>query len=106
MTQTFYKKADRVKFYHSRKWKKLRDEVVEKYHHECVMCLAEGRITTDRMPGIVIEVDHIQSIIDRPDLVLDASNLQPLCRDHHNDKHKKYISMLKSNKKNSDEWFG
>lgn len=104
--QTFYRKQDRVKFYHSRRWRKLRDEVVDKYHHECVMCLAEGMITTDRADGIVLEVDHIQSIIDKPELILEPSNLQPLCREHHNAKHEKYKLLRQSHDKHSDEWFG
>jgi 5-methylcytosine-specific restriction enzyme A len=78
VAQTFYKKTDRVKFYRSRKWKKLCDEMVKKYHHECVVCFI------DRMSGIVI--GHIQSIIDRPDLVLDQSNFQPLCCNYRNAK--------------------
>lgn len=103
---TFYRKADRVKFYHSRRWRKLRNEIVEQYHHECISCLERGVITTDRKPGTVIEVDHIQSIIDKPELILDANNLQPLCRDCHNAKHEKYKLMKKANYKKSDEWFG
>ncbi|MHA7612302.1 HNH endonuclease [Weissella viridescens] len=106
LPKTFYDKADRVKFYNSRRWRKLRDEVVEREHHECKECKAEGIITTDRQDDVVLEVDHIQSIIDRPDLVLDADNLQVLCRLHHNAKHEKYKSMLKSHRKKSDEWFG
>lgn len=103
---TFYRKADRVKFYHSRRWRKLRNEIVEQYHHECVECLKRGVITTDRKPGVVIEVDHIQSIIDKPELVLDANNLQPLCRECHNAKHEKYKLMKQANFRKSDEWFG
>lgn len=103
---TFYRKADRVKFYNSTRWRQLRDEVVERDHHECKDCKAEGKITTDRQDGVVLEVDHIKSIIDRPDLVLDPSNLQVLCRLHHNAKHKKYTRMLASHRTESDEWFG
>ncbi|WP_319606725.1 HNH endonuclease [Weissella ceti] len=104
--KTFYDKADRVRFYRSKRWRQLRNWVVERDHHECLSCRAEGVITTDRTPDVVIEVDHILSIIDRPDLVLDADNLQSLCRMCHNAKHDKYRVMLKSRTKAGDEWFG
>ncbi|MCW0953256.1 HNH endonuclease [Weissella ceti] len=104
--KTFYDRADRVRFYRSKRWRELRNQVVERDHHECLSCRADGVITTDRMPDVVIEVDHILSIIDRPDLVLDASNLQSLCRMCHNAKHDKYRSMMRKRNGDSDEWFG
>ena len=104
--KTFYAKADRVKFYNSKRWRRLRDYVVERDHHECKFCLAKGIITTDRKPGVVLEVDHIMSIIDYPTLVLDETNLQTLCRLCHNKKHKKYKKMQMSHQIDDDEWFG
>ena len=35
-----------ILFYHSAKWKKVRQEVLHTYHNECVLCKLEGKITT------------------------------------------------------------
>ena len=43
----------------------------------CRACQKEG------LTVAAVELDHIQPLHKRPDLAMVQSNLQPLCREHH-----------------------
>ena len=62
--------------YYNKKWQLLRSELLEVYGAACSLCGRDYK--TD---GVVIQGDHIQPKIKRPDLALYFSNLQVLCRD-------------------------
>ncbi len=64
------------RWYHRRRWRKLRALVLET-RPLCVGCLRVG------LHRVATEVDHVQPREDRPDLEYDESNLQPLCRRCH-----------------------
>lgn len=81
-------KFDRYKFYQSREWKELRELALIRDNYECVMCKAQGRVTTNKERKL--DVDHIISIEERPDLRLDLDNLQVLCVPHHNQKENRF----------------
>lgn len=63
-------------FYNSPPWRKLRKEKINK-NPLCEHCIKENKITPAE------EVDHILTIINRPDLALHYNNLQSLCKKCH-----------------------
>lgn len=69
----FYRNKESSKFYHSKSWKNLRNEVIKEQPF-CVMCGKAAAI-----------IDHIKPILAGGER-LDKSNLQPLCRACHNAK--------------------
>ncbi|SMF83275.1 5-methylcytosine-specific restriction enzyme A [Azospirillum oryzae] len=70
---------------YDRDWEKLRDVVVIERGCRCEACgiivVLRKREATVTTP--VAEVDHIESITDRPDLRLERSNLRVLCKPCH-----------------------
>jgi|TARA_R100000900_G_scaffold133987_1_gene110998 hypothetical protein len=62
--------------YYNERWRILRSELFEVYGAACSVC---GR--NYKTDGVVIQGDHIQPKIKRPDIALYFSNLQVLCRD-------------------------
>lgn len=57
-------------------WRRLRLAVLRK-EPLCRMCRAMGRVTPAE------DVDHIETVVDRPDLRLAVNNLRPLCKSCH-----------------------
>jgi 5-methylcytosine-specific restriction endonuclease McrA len=93
MTNTSYtgdvhSHTGRAHFYRSAEWKALREQVLERDHYECQWCKAEGRVTTGN--DMTLEIDHIKTLEERPDLALDPDNLRTLCRDCHNKRHGRF----------------
>lgn len=95
----FKTKEDRKRFYLSRIWRRFRELALVRDNFECLWCKAEGRVTT--VQEMVLEVDHIEELQDRPDLALDLNNLQTLCRHHHNVKHNRVFT---GSKKKKEKW--
>ena len=62
------------RFYRSRTWLALRYEALRNAHGRCCLCGASGVAAR-------LEVDHIKPKSIFPELALDPSNLQVLCRD-------------------------
>lgn len=66
-------------FYRTRRWKTVRKQVLEAYHHECQSCKARGRLTLATL------VHHEKPLRDYPEYALtpklpDGSpQLIPLC---------------------------
>ena len=73
------------RFYSSKAWQKLRDEVKRRDGMLCVDCLKEGRITPAE------EVHHIIELtpenINDPSIALNANNLVSLCKECHHKRH-------------------
>ncbi len=66
------------KCYNSRKWKRVRTEVLKDNDYCCEVCKQLGIVNyTD------IQVHHITKIIDNDELMFDKSNLLVVCREHH-----------------------
>jgi 5-methylcytosine-specific restriction protein A len=72
-------RADDNKFYCSTAWRKLRAAILRR-SPLCVDCGEAGRVTA------ASEVHHVKERRDFPDLALDPSNLEGLCRPCHNRK--------------------
>lgn len=65
------KRTPKVYFYESREWQDLRYRILKKYSRKCMVCFSTN---------IELHVDHIKPISKFPDLALEESNLQVLCR--------------------------
>lgn len=83
---------ERQKFYNSPFWKATRSYVLNN-EPLCRKCNIDGILT----PATV--VDHIVDIVDDPDRKLDISNLQPLCRECHNEKTVNTVKQRLKNRK-------
>lgn len=59
-------------FYFSDQWLAVRYEVIKKYDRRCMVCFRTR---------VELHVDHIKPRSKFPELALDLSNLQILCRD-------------------------
>lgn len=75
-------------FYKSREWLALRFRTLHRDGWRCVMCGASLKGKGNS------RVDHIQTIIDRPDLKLDPNNVRSLCPACDNRRHsEKYTKV-------------
>ena len=109
-----------ILFYHSAKWKKVRQEVLRTYHNECVLCkLLNGKITThdNRLKSGEyrgLQIHHMKEIEQYPEyglepIIIDPItgekivNLIPLCNYHHNAIHGKENNIKAKNKFTNEE---
>ena len=60
----------------TRRWKRLRFEILRRDGWQCVQCAARGRL----------EVDHVKPVRTHPELSFDQDNLQTLCPSCHTKK--------------------
>jgi hypothetical protein len=74
-------------FFSSAQWLKIRMEVIERDKATCQAC---GRTRKD---GVILQVDHIRPRSRYPELALDITNLQCLCRDCNMGKSTKTINF-------------
>jgi len=83
-----YNRARRDKtsesFYNSKIWRLTRNDVVERDHHLCQLCLNEKRIKPMYL------VHHIKELRDYPELGLDKGNLISVCNKCHGYIHSEY----------------
>lgn len=110
-----------ILFYHSAKWKKVRQEVLHTYYNECVLCKLEGKITThdNRLKSGEyrgLQIHHMKEIEQYPEyglepIIIDPItgkkivNLIPLCNYHHNAIHGKENNILKIKPQlNKERW--
>ena len=63
--------------YNTSVWQRLRRMAKQRDCYLCPECLRKKRITK------VIEVYHLQSVVDHPESALSLDNLVSLCRDCH-----------------------
>ena len=101
--------GDEWKFYKTKEWIELRQEVLYEHHYECQECLKRGRYTRADC------VHHINEVKNRPDLALSKfytdtegnkkKNLMPLCNRCHNDIHDKLGNWQRKDKfQNVERW--
>ena len=72
--RTKRKKRKLETFYESREWRELRYEALKKYGRKCLCC-------GQQPPEVILHVDHIKPRSKFPELELEISNLQILCKD-------------------------
>jgi 5-methylcytosine-specific restriction endonuclease McrA len=61
----------KINFYYTKAWLAVRREVFATYEHRCMRCSAEN---------LPLQVDHIKPRSRFPELELELTNLQLLCR--------------------------
>lgn len=86
------------RFYASREWKLVREQVMALDHHECQLCKRRGVYTPAQT------VHHVKHLKDRPDLRLsvwdgDERQLVSLCNDCHNRVHPEKAYKLPAKRK-------
>jgi 5-methylcytosine-specific restriction protein A len=69
-----------IKLYHSKEWRAIREQAMIRDHGLCQECLKHERIEQAKV------VDHIKRVDEHPELRLELSNLQSLCKACHNKK--------------------
>lgn len=74
-------KAERDRFYSSKRWRDLRIEVL-KAHPLCVRCLASGLVVE------ATTVHHVRERLEHPALAFDRANLEASCNPCHTGRHK------------------
>ena len=90
------------KFYDSKEWRQLREEVKRRDNYECQECKRNGYVTIDtneyseraKRKKIKLVVDHIKELETHPDLALDIDNLETLCVKCHNEKHGRVFEFI------------
>ena len=87
-------KTNYNRFYHSKEWKKLRTEALERDNYLCVECLKNGKITP------ADTVHHIKPLRIDQTGAEDLNNLETVCRACHNRLHRERSQSLK--KKNAN----
>lgn len=104
-----YKEGTIYKFYKSPQWIRLRNQILEDDHYECVDCREKGRYTRAKL------VHHENEVRDRPDLAMSKTyvdkegqeqrNLVSLCMDCHERRHERAFKGQKSKKYiNTERW--
>lgn len=98
-------KAQKRSFYKSNVWRGkngLRNRILKRDNYECATCKREGRVTTKDIA--TLEIDHIKELETHPALAEEESNLQILCRKHHNDKHNRFFGTERIDKWQDEMW--
>lgn len=82
------------KFYKSKEWVSLKNEVLRENHYECQHCLQHGKYTR------AVMVHHVNEVRKRPDMALtktyiddtgkEKKNLVPLCFACHEAEHNRF----------------
>ncbi|MGN1156190.1 MAG: HNH endonuclease [Agathobacter sp.] len=94
------------KFYKSKEWIKLRNEILFESHYECAKCKARGKISK------AVTVHHVQHVRKYPELALSKTyifkgkeykNLIPLCHDCHDEEHER-MKYKKKKHFNEERW--
>lgn len=84
--QRTYDGGNERKLRSSYSWKKKSEQIRERAHHLCEVCLDEGKFNYDN-----IEVHHIVKVKDDESKLLDDNNLICLCKYHHKQADEKKI---------------
>lgn len=69
--------TDESKLRSTRKWTNKSIQIREQSQYLCAVCREQGVYNYD------VEVHHIESVKERPDLLLEDTNLICLCKMHH-----------------------
>lgn len=107
---------DRIdKFYHSKYFKHIKNEVLSDQHYECQRCKEKGKLSivkpTIKRSGVV---HHVKEVRDYPELALSKyytdrfgmkhKQLIVLCNKCHEEVHERYTKNTKENLVNVERW--
>lgn len=99
-------KADSELIYHTREWKKKRADILKRDHYECQRCIGKfGKVSRIRITK-ADTVHHIQTLDQRPDLMMNDDNLISLCHSCHDIVHGRTPKIFNKPKKKvaSEKW--
>ena len=99
-------KSDPELLYHTREWKKKREQIIKRDHYECQRCIGKfGKVKRIRITR-ADTVHHIQTLEARPDLMMDDNNLISLCHNCHDFIHGRTTKFFNKPKKEtvSEKW--
>lgn len=105
---TMLTRDERIKIYKSNAWQVTRKKVLERDNYECQECKRNGRVFTDQHRPDKhkrLDVDHIKSLEEHPELAFDMDNLEVLCVKCHNKKEKRFHPNQSKKKKWHDEFW-
>lgn len=92
-------------FYASKAWRETRAYILRRDNNECQECKRQGKVFVSEMKPDkqkTLDVDHIKSLEEYPELALVHSNLETLCIRCHNKKEGRFFQR-KPNKWAHDE---
>jgi len=105
--QELIKEDKLYKFYKSKEWRKLKQDILTEHHSECVWCKKKGVISK------AVTVHHAQYVRKHPHLALSRTythkgktydNLIPLCHDCHDKAHDRMRYKSKAKTINKERW--
>ena len=105
-------REQKQKFYDSKEWKQLREEVKKRDNYECQECKRQGIVSIDvyeysesaKRKKIKLVVDHIKELEDYPELALEMKNLETLCVKCHNIKHDRWFQGKVNKWRDDERW--
>ena len=75
----------RMKFYKSREWRKLRQLILARDAYECQECKRQGKVTVmNPLKHKSLEIHHKRELKTHPELAMDPGNLEVVCIRCHN----------------------
>lgn len=89
----YYKESD--PFYHSKEWKRIRKDALQRDGGMCQDCMDRMRAEIGYKPKRATMVHHIIPRSERPDLALVMDNLRSLCSGCHEIRHPERRSKKK-----------
>lgn len=91
-----YKRDSAAKrFYNSKMWRIAREKVLIRDNYLCQSCLKQGIIATAHA------VHHIKEYKEHPELALEETNLEAICKPCHNKQHPEKGMSTKPKKKSN-----
>lgn len=94
------------RFYKSKEWIELKEQILKEAHYECEWCKMKGKISK------AVTVHHVQFVKKHPELALSRyytykgilyKNLIPLCHDCHDKAHER-MKYKKKQQVNEERW--
>ena len=76
-----YKLSEGARLRRTKTWIHTKREVLARDNYKCVECGENGKC--DHCGHVELHVDHIESVLSRPDLFFEQSNLRTLCKNCH-----------------------
>lgn len=85
----------------------MRESILKRDNYECQECKRQGKVFIPAMKPDkqkTLDVDHIKSLEEYPELALDPNNLETLCIRCHNIKEKRFFYSKPNKWANDEKW--
>ena len=95
--------GNKKKFYDQHFWRNtLRPRILFRDGYECVHCKREGKVKVAKENKI--DINHIKSLEEYPELAYEESNLEAICVHHHNIADNKKFEVKRKEQLNEERW--